>query len=506
MSQISTSNNGNNRSPDSLPVEDNLDPKDWDAMRTLAHQMVDDALDYLQHVRERPIWQPIPEGVIESLNQPIPRDPQGEEQAYEDFKRHVFHNSMGNVHPRFWGWVMGNGVPYAVLADMLASTMNPNLGGGDHVANYVEYQVIEWCKEMLAYPQDSSGILVSGGSMANFVGLSVARNVMAGFDVRTEGVSAARQPMTVYASTETHSSNYKAVEQLGLGKRWMRFIPVDERFCIDLQALEAAIAADKEAGCQPICVIGNAATTNTGAIDDLSALADICEREGIWFHVDGAFGALAAISPELRPLVAGMERADSLAFDLHKWMYMPFEVACVLIRNFDDHVNTFTTSPDYLAHLPRGLAGGRRAWFGDLGIQLTRGFRALKVWMSLKAYGLDHFARQIEQNVHQARYLASLIESRSDMELLAEVPLNIVCFRYVQPGLDQESLNSLNQEILMRLHERGLAVPSYTRLHGKFALRVSVTNHRTTQQDLDFLLEKVGQIATELIAETEPSG
>jgi glutamate/tyrosine decarboxylase-like PLP-dependent enzyme len=361
--------------------------------------------------------------------------------------------------------------------------------------------VIDWCKEMVGFPADSSGILTSGGSMANFIGLAVARNAMAGFDIRAEGLAAAPRRMTVYTSTETHSSNYKAIEQLGLGKKWIRFIPVNERNEVDILELEKKLLEDKASGYQPVCIIGNAGTTNTGAIDDLNALADICEREGIWFHVDGAFGALVALSDQYKDLVTGMERADSLAFDLHKWMYMPFEVACVLIREFKDHIDTFSVSPDYLSHMPRGLAGGHHAWFGDLGLQLTRGFKALKVWMTLKAYGLDHFRRQIEQDIEHAKYLADLVGEHPNLELLAHVPLNIVCFRYTGPGKDTAELNELNQEVLMRLHERGLAVPSYTRLDGKFALRVSITNHRSTRRDFDFLVEKVVEIAEEVIAE-----
>jgi glutamate/tyrosine decarboxylase-like PLP-dependent enzyme len=481
--------------------ETNLDPQDWEAMRALGHRMVDDALLYLQQIREKPVWQPISRETRDFFAQSVPHSPAGEEQAYQDFKDYILSNPMGNIHPRFWGWVMGNGIPYAALAEMLAATVNPNMGGGDHVANYVERQVIDWCKEMVGFPADSSGILVSGGSMANFIGLAVARNAMAGFDIRAEGISAAPRQMTVYTSTETHSSNYKAIEQLGLGKKWMRFIPVNGHNEIDIQKLEKKLLEDKASGYQPICIIGNAGTTNTGAIDDLNTLADICQREKIWFHVDGAFGALVALSDQYKSLVAGMERADSLAFDLHKWMYMPFEVACVLIREFKDHVDTFSASPDYLAHLPRGLAGGQHAWFGDLGLQLTRGFRALKVWMTLKAYGLDHFRRQIEQDIEHAKYLAGLVSNHPDLELLDHVPLNIVCFRYIVPGMNITDLNELNQEILMRLHERGLAVPSYTRLNGKFALRVSITNHRSTRRDFEFLVAKVVEIAEEVVAE-----
>ena len=467
-----------------MELESNLDPQDWDATRALAHQMIDDLFDYQQTLRDRPIWRPVPEEAAEFFDQEVPHEPVGEDQAYQEFKQYILPNQMGNLHPRFWGWVMGNGIPYAALADYLASVVNPNMGGGEHIANYVERQVIDWCKEITGFPSDSSGILLSGGSMANFVNLAVARQVKAGYDVRAEGLVGAPRKLTVYTSSETHSSNYKAVELLGIGKSWMRFIPVNEHGQIELVALESAIKEDRAADLQPICVIGNAATTNTGAFDDLQALAELCAREDLWFHVDGAFGAMAALSDKLRDRVAGMERADSLAFDLHKLMYMPFEVACVLVRRFDDHVNTFSASPDYLAHMPRGLAGGHYAWFGDLGLQLTRSFRALKVWMTLRAYGLDHFTRQIEQNVDQASYLAGLIRESSMLELMADVPFNIVCFRYNPGQFEVDTLNNCNQEILMRLHERGLAAPSYTRIQGQFALRVSITNHRTTRDDL----------------------
>jgi aromatic-L-amino-acid decarboxylase len=480
-----------------MKPETNLDPQDWGATRRLAHQMVDDLFDFQQSLRNRPVWKPIPDEAARFFEQPVPHQPVGESQTYQDFLEFVLPNQMGNLHPRFWGWVMGNGIPYAALADYLAAVLNPNMGGGEHIANYVERQVVDWCKEITGFPMDSSGILVSGGSMANLVGLAVARNVKAGLDVRQDGLVGAPQ-LTVYSSAETHSSNYKAIELLGIGKSWMRFIPVNQHEQIDIDALEVAIASDKAAGFVPMCIIGNAATTNTGAFDDLNRLADICEREGIWFHVDGAFGAMAALSDDLSPLVAGMERADSLAFDLHKLMYMPFEVACVLIRNFEDHVNTFAAHPDYLSHMPRGLAGGQHAWFGDLGLQLTRSFRALKVWMTVRAYGLDHFTHQIEQNVEQAAYLAARIQATARLELLADVPFNIVCFRYKDPAIGEDRLNDLNQEILMRLHERGLAVPSYTRIQGKFALRASITNHRTTRQDLDYLVEQVLAMAHEI--------
>jgi glutamate/tyrosine decarboxylase-like PLP-dependent enzyme len=483
---------------ESVTIEESLDPEDWRLMRVLGHRMVDDMLTYLETVRQRSVWQPIPPEVKAYLRQPLPLEPQGPEQTYQDFLGYILPHPMGNIHPRFWGWVIGTGTPLGMLADMLAAGMNPNVGGADHVANYVESQVLDWCKEMLGYPAEASGLLVSGGSMANLVGLTVARNTKAEFDLRRQGISSSPRKMTLYGSRETHSSVQKAVEVLGLGSEAFRQIRVNKEFQIDLSELEKAIAQDKEAGCQPFCVVANAGTVNSGAIDNLDILASICERENLWFHVDGAFGALAALSPELRPLVAGMEKADSLAFDLHKWMYMPYEVGCVLVRQEEAHRQTFSLTPEYLTHSERGLAGGS-IWFSDYGVQLSRGFRALKVWMSMKEHGAQKYGRLIQQNVDQARYLAGLVEETSELQLLAPVPLNIVCFRFVADNLDDRSLSDLNKELLIQLHESGVAVPSYTVIDSKYALRVAITNHRSKREDFEVLTTEVIRLGKKLM-------
>ncbi len=480
--------------------EETLDPADWNKFRDLGHRMVDDMIDYLRTVRERPVWQPIPEAVATSFREPLPKSPEPIEQIYEEFRTRILPYPTGNIHPRFWGWVMGNGTATAMMAEMLAAGMNLNQGGGAQAGGLVEQQVIDWCKEMLGYPREASGILVSGGSMANLTGLTVARNSQAGFDIRKEGLCGGKQ-LTVYASTEVHSSVPKAVELLGLGQKGLSLIPVGQDFTIDIPSLRRAIREDRAKGIRPLCVVGCAGTTNTGAIDPLDALADVCSEEKMWFHVDGAFGALAFLAPELRHLVKGMERADSLAFDMHKWMYLPYEVGCTLVRDAEAHRRAFTLTPDYLEHTTRGIAGSD-LWFSDYGVQLTRGFRALKVWMSLKEHGIDAFGRLVLQNVEQARYCASVVREQKDLELLVPASLNIVCFRYRGSLTDPAALDALNKELLLRLHESGVAAPSYTVIQGKYALRVCNTNHRSKREDFDLFVDEVLRIGRKIEGET----
>ena len=478
-----------------------LDPENWDDMRALAHRMVDDAVDYIQNVAERPVWQPVPADVRERLKEKAPLAPEAPEAVYEEFKRDIFPYPMGNIHPRFWAWYMGAGTFMGALGDFMASIMNPNVGGANHVANYVEQQVIGWMRDMLRFPADASGLLVSGGSMANFIGIAVARNTNCGYDVRHQGVLAAPGPLTVYASSEVHSCNQKAVETLGLGTAGLRSIAVNADYTVDIAALERQIKADRAAGMRPFCVIGTAGTINTGAIDDLTALADLCQREGLWFHVDGAIGAVGVLADKVRAQLAGIERADSVALDLHKWMHIPFEAGCVLVRNEAAHRAAFSLTPEYLAREPDsgGLASGS-FWFSDYGLQLTRQFRALKVWMSIKEHGLERFGRMMSRNVEQAHRLGRLIEAEPELELVAPIGLDIVCFRFHPANFPAAKLDRLNRDILVELQESGLAAPSYTTLKGNYCLRVAIANHRSRDEDFDVLVRAVIDIGRGLAA------
>ena len=479
-------------------AEETLDPHDWDAMRALAHRMVDDMMSHLETLRSRGPWQPIPDAVKARLRADVPLDPSPPESVYDDFRECVLPYPYGNFHPRFWGWVNGTGSPLAMMADMLASGLNPNCAGGEHAATYVEMQVLDWLRVMMGMPAGSDGLLVSGGSMANLLGLTAARNRMAAGDVRQAGVWGLPARMTLYCSSETHHSVRKAAELLGLGAGAVRTVPVDDAYRVRIADLRSAIQIDRRAGDAPFCIVGNAGTVNTGATDDLDALAELCAEEGLWFHVDGAFGAFARLSPALGASVSGVARADSLAFDLHKWMYLPMDVGCVLFRDGAVPAESFAVGTSYLAASDRGLLP-KMGHFSDRGIELSRSFRALKAWMSLKAHGTRTLGRLVEQNVAQAAYLARRVEAEPELELLAPAPLNVVCFRYRAPDLDDATLDDLNVEVLARLHEQGIAVPSATRLRGRFALRVAITNHRSRREDFDALVDAVLRLGRALV-------
>jgi aromatic-L-amino-acid decarboxylase len=491
-------------------ADETLDPGDWQAARILGHRILDDALDYLETLRERPVWRHAPEHVRAHFEGPPPRDPQPPEEVYKEYVQYILPHQLGNGHPRFWGWVAGTGTAMGMFAELLAAATDAVSGSFSYLSNnYVEMQVLDWCKNLLGYPPAASGLLTSGCSASNLIGLAVARHAKAGFDLRNKGLRGAPRQMIVYCSEEAHSSIQKAVELLGLGSDALHRVPVTASMQLDLAALRTAIRTDRENGLCPACVVGVAGTTNTGSIDDLQQLADICHQEETWFHVDGAFGAWAAIAPRSRHLVAGMERADSLAFDLHKWMYLSYPIGCILVRDADAHRRAFSLMPTYLAHGEggRGLTGIDVPWLSDYGFELSRGFHALKAWMSLKEHGAAKYGRLIQQNIDQAHYLAGLVEAAPELELALPVALNVVCFRYTRPGLSEAALDDLNKRIEVELQERGIAVPSTVIVKNRKYLHVAITNHRSRRDDFDVLVREVIRIGNELVAAAiEPAG
>ena len=480
-----------------------LDPNDWQCFREVGRRMVGDMIEWQQSLRNDVPWRPVPSEVKSRFEEPVPHAGMPLDQVYERFFQDILPYPTGNAHPRFWGWVMGNGTPTGMLADMLASGMNTHVAGFDQAASVVERQVLDWLKELMGFPAGSSGLLVTGGTAANLNGLLAARAAKAGWDVRQDGLLAG-PPLTVYGSVETHNSAVKACDMMGLGRQAFRKVAVGSDYRMDLAACRAAIIDDLEAGNRPIAIVGNAGTVNTAAIDDLQAIRTLADEFDLWFHIDGAFGSMVAWSPS-RHLVAGQELADSLAFDLHKWGYMPYEVGVILTRDPEAQLAAFQSpagAAAYLQSQERGVAADS-TYFADRGIELTRSFRALKVWMSMKEQGVDRIGAAIQANMGQAAYLGQRVETEPDLELLTPVSLNTVCFRYAPAGIANARLNALNRDILAELQLRGIAVPSQTVLGGRFAIRVCITNHRSELADFDALIDAVQGLGAEILEGAE---
>ena len=462
---------------------DDLDPKDWPSTRAQAHRMLDDMLDYVEHVRERPVWRPIPEAVKAGIRQPLPRLPTDLAQVHGEFLRLVLPYATGNVHPGFMGWVHGGGSVAGMLGEMLAAGLNANLGGREHMPIEVERQILRWLAPLFGMPEGAGGLFVTGSSMANFMAILVARTGALGPEVRARGLAGA--PLCAYASAAVHGCVRRGMEMAGIGGAALRAVPVDRDGRMDLAALRAAIGADRAAGLRPFLVVGTAGTVDTGAIDPLDGIADAARAEGLWFHVDGAYGALAQLSSALAPRLEGIRRADSIALDFHKWGQVPYDAGYLLVRDGALQQRTFAAPAAYLGREGRGLAAGS-PWPCDFGPDLSRGFRALKTWFVLKVYGADHLAAVIEHTCALAQYLKSRVEAAPGLELMAPVELNIVCFR-----LRGEDPDRLNREVVEALHESGISAPSTTTLGGRVAIRAAIVNHRTQPRDIDTLVEAV---------------
>ncbi|MFN2385199.1 MAG: aspartate aminotransferase family protein [Thermoanaerobaculia bacterium] len=473
-----------------------------DEIRRIGRLAADAVAEHRARLLDRPVFGKVGKAAA-LFDEPLPEDGQSVDEVLRFVRERVMPHPMGNSHPRFFGFINATADPVGITADYLAAALNPNCWGGDHAAIHVEHRVIRWLSEIVGYTPDADGILVSGGSMANFTALAVARRAVTPGNVREDGVAGEGRPRpVVYASDQVHACVDKAVDLLGIGTRHLRKIETDAAFRIRMDRLVEAIAADRRAGLTPGILVGNAGTVNTGAIDPLAEMADLAEREGLWFHVDGAYGAMAAVSPRLRGLFTGMERADSIAADPHKWMYVPFEAGAALVRQSGRMADAFRKFPEYLAWDPESPFPGP-AWFAERGLELSRGFKALKVWMGLKVHGRRGYAEAIDRDVALARFLSEAVDDHPDFENLSEPVLSIANFRYRPAGVSRsdEDLDRLNRGIINRLVGAGSIFLAPTILKGRTALRVAIVNFRTTRDDLLFLLEEASRVGREILAE-----
>jgi aromatic-L-amino-acid decarboxylase len=462
-----------------------LDPKNWDDIRAQGHRMLDDMFDYVANIRNRPVWTPIPDDARARFRAELPSQPSDLGDVYREFTDFIAPYATGNVHPGFMGWVHGGGTAVGMLAEMLAAGLNANLGGRDHIPIEVERQIVEWTRSMFGFPSGASGIFVTGTSMANLMAVLVARTTALGASVRQSGVGDEGASLRAYTSTAAHGCIAQAMDLAGFGSDALRCIETDQSHRIDVTALRARIASDRSAGLKPFLVVGSAGTVDIGAIDDLRALSSLCREEGLWFHVDGAYGALGILSPVLAPRLAGLENADSIAFDFHKWGQVPYDAGFLIVRDGDRHRQTFAAPAAYLRRETRGLAAGS-AWPCDLGPDLSRGFRALKTWFTLKTYGTEKLGAVITRSCALAGYLETRILAEPRLELMAPVQLNIVCFRYRAADAD-----TVNGNIVVDIQESGIAAPSTTVLDGQLAIRAAIVNHRTDTCDIDALISAV---------------
>lgn len=474
------------------PASYSLDPDNWDNMREQGHKMLDDMFDYLSSLRSRPVWQPAPDAARAPFKETLPHSSTSIEKVYESFRQHILPYTIGNVHPGFMGWVQGGGTSVGMLAELLAAGLNANVGGRDQIPVEVERQIVQWARELFEFPDSASGLFVTGSSLANMIAVLVARTVTLGPSVRLDGIAANELRLVGYASTAAHQCIAQAFDLCGLGQRALRLIPVDMQGRMDLTILEERIATDRSNGLTPFLVVGSAGTVDIGAIDPLAALADIAKAEQLWFHVDGAYGSLARMSTELAPRLTGIERADSIAFDFHKWMQVQYDAGFILVRDGQAHLGTFASSAAYLSREDRGMSANS-PWLCDFGPDLSRGFRALKTWFTIKTYGTDRLGEVMAGSCSLAQYLKTQVESNSRLELLAPVNLNIVCFRYRCDDPDK-----VNRQIVIKLQESGIAAPSTTIVNGKLAIRAALFNHRTQQSDVDALLDAVSSFGSDI--------
>lgn len=434
---------------------------------------------------------------VKSLfDEPLPDSPTDIGTLLQRVEDEVYKHGTLSISPNFYAYVLSGGNHAALIGDMLGMAINQNTGKWHLGASAAEIElcVVRWIAEFTGFPVDTAGVIVSGGSSANLTCLKAARDFKAPFDIRTKGIRGGPQ-MTMYVSTEGHSCLDKSADMTGIGREFLRKIPVKDDFTIDLGLLEQKILDDKAAGLLPICVIGNGGTVNTGAVDPLDALADLAARHNLWFHIDGAYGGPAAGTALAGGMFKGLERADSIATDAHKWFYVQFEAGVALVRNRKALQSAFSVIPDYLRS--NDVETGRYD-VTEYNFQLSRNFKALKVWMTFKAYGTDALRTAIQNNIRTMQYLASLVDSANDFERLAPAPLSIVCFRYrteeKQFRDDDEYLSLLNKNILVEAERDGRVFITGTILRGKHVLRACSVNHRTESRHVEYLLMVMREI------------
>lgn len=469
-----------------------LDPADWGAFRAAAHALLDACIDRLEGARAHP-WRPVPDDL--RAGWAIRGDGAGEAAVAARIADEMLPHGTGNTHPAFFGWVHGTGLATGLLSEMAAATINANCGGRDHGMIHVERAVVDWARGVMGMPAGTSGLLVAGTSQATVIALAAAR-VRVLPDVRTAGLGDRR--LAVYAGTGAHNAARKAVELLGIGTAHLRLIAEDARG-MDPAALRAAIAADRAAGVIPMAVVATAGSVDLGRFDDLAAIADVCSAAGVWLHVDGAFGAWTRLAdPPWRQLSDGIGRADSIACDFHKWMYVPYDCGLVLIRDEAAHRAAFAARPAYLAGQATGLAGGE-PWYCDYGIDLSRGNRALKVWAAVETHGAARLGAAISRNCALAAAMAEAVAATPGLAMVAPVVSNLCVFT-AAPDLPADAQGALNAAVAQRLQLDGTAVFSTTVVGGVTCLRAAITNHRTRGPDVEAAIAGVARVAADLRA------
>ena len=476
----------------------------------MGNAAVDAMADYLASIRDRRVYpQTAAREIREKLESGLPDDGVGFERLLETFLEIIVPMSRHNAHPRMFGYVQAPGTAIAALADLLASTLNANLTAWRSAPAAVEMErlTINWIKQILGYDAKAAGLFVSGGSMANMAALAAARQSKAEFDLAGKGAQSLPQRMCVYCSEETHHSIDKAAALLGIGRDNVRKVAVDPHFKIRIDDLVAKISEDRDAGHLPFCVVANAGTVGTGAFDPFAEVADVARRFNLWFHVDAAYGGFAVLANSARPLFAAISEADSVALDPHKWLYLPADCGCVLYRNAQTARATFAHEAEYTRVLNQEADEAFAFW--DYGPELSRPFRALKVWMMLKGIGLRALSQAIEKDLACARHFERLVKTSEDFEMLAPVELSIFCFRYVPPKLQralanadnaersqiEKQLDALNERLLTEVQRDGSSYLSNARIDGHFSLRGCVMNYRTTLRDMEILLSDLRRVA-----------